>query len=336
MAGPVIVVDYDPAWPVQFEELRRILAGTLGSVAVAIEHVGSTSVPGLAAKPILDIDVVVENRDALPEVVRRLAELGYEHEGDIGVRGREAFRPVAERPRAWPRHHLYVCARGARELERHVALRQWLRTHPEDRERYANLKRRLALEHRHDRDAYCDAKRGLIEAVLAQATGVGLCSERAVLRPFTQDDAPYAHPVFSDPQVMRYSAGEPDPDLAATLDRLQRYVRMQREHGFSKWAVWDRASGTYLGDAGLTVLPETGEVELGYRIARSRWGQGLATEIARVWLSHALGELELPRIIAFADPRNPASVRVMEKIGMTFVREDHLAGIDCVVFEASR
>lgn len=133
---------------------------------------------------------------------------------------------------------------------------------------------------------------------------------------------------------MRYSAGEPDRDRSATTARIERYIRMQAEHGFSKWAVRDRESGEYLGDAGLTVLPETGEVELGYRLARAHWGRGLATEVAAAWLAHALGLLALPRIIAFADPRNLASIRVMEKIGMRYERHDHLAGIDCVVHAA--
>lgn len=163
---------------------------------------------------------------------------------------------------------------------------------------------------------------------------VGFCTARTVLRPFVVDDAPYAHLVFSDPEVMRFAAGDPDADLPATIQRLERYITIQSEYGFSKWAVWDRESGAYLGDAGLTVIPETGEVELGYRLGRQHWGRGLATEVARAWLQHALDELSIPRIIAFADPRNRASVRIMEKIGMTFDREDHLAGMKCVVYKA--
>ena len=166
--------------------------------------------------------------------------------------------------------------------------------------------------------------------------GGGFCTRRTVVRPFRAVDAAKAHAVFSDAEVMRYAAGRPDADLAATFDRLERYEMMQEELGFSKWAVWDRESGEYLGDAGLTVLPETGEVELGYRLGREYWGRGLATEIAGAWLHHGFQEMKLDRIIAFANPRNLASVRVMKKIGMTFDREDHLAGMECVVYEAKR
>lgn len=340
MARPVVVVDHDPRWATDFDELRAVLAAALGDVALAIEHVGSTSVLGLAAKPILDIDVVIETQNALPEAARRLATIGYRHRGNLGVSGREAFGsdgrgPTTEPSRTWPRHNLYVCARDSDELARHLAFRDWLRGHGEDRDRYADLKRRLAARFSDDIDAYCDAKRGLIESILTQALGVGWCTARLVVRPFRVDDAPYAYPVFGDAEVMRFAAGDPDAELAATRARLARYERIQDEHGFSKWAVWDRESGAYLGDAGLTLLPETGEVELGYRLRRSHWGRGLASEIARAWLDHAFGSLGLVRVIAFADPSNAASVRVMEKVGMTFHRRDHLAGMNCVVYEAN-
>ena len=107
MADPVVIADYDPSWPATFEQLRDRLTGTLGLLAVAIEHVGSTAVPGLAAKPIIDLDVVIADRADLPAVIQQLRPLGYQHEGDLGVPGREAFTTPAGPP-----HHLYVCALG--------------------------------------------------------------------------------------------------------------------------------------------------------------------------------------------------------------------------------
>src|ERR1700680_4526891 len=115
-AEPVVVVPYDPAWPAAFELLRARMAPVLGDLAVGIEHVGSTAVPGLDAKPIVDIDVVIRRAEALDEVGRRLAELGYTYLGDLGIVGREAFRASAD----LPRHHLYVCASGAAPLQAHL------------------------------------------------------------------------------------------------------------------------------------------------------------------------------------------------------------------------
>jgi GrpB-like predicted nucleotidyltransferase (UPF0157 family) len=92
MPTPLVITEYDPQWPVLFEELRVKFSELLGDMASAIEHVGSTSVPGLAAKPIIDLDVLLASAACLPETIRRLATLGYEHQGDLGIAGREAFQ----------------------------------------------------------------------------------------------------------------------------------------------------------------------------------------------------------------------------------------------------
>ncbi len=96
MTRPVVVVPHDPAWVAAFEALRAVYVASLGDLALAIHHVGSTSVPGLAAKPIIDVDVEIRSREILPSVVRALAALGYRHEGDLGVHGREAFAPESD------------------------------------------------------------------------------------------------------------------------------------------------------------------------------------------------------------------------------------------------
>jgi GrpB-like predicted nucleotidyltransferase (UPF0157 family) len=96
--APVEIVDYDPRWPETFASLRDQVAGVLGPFALRIEHVGSTSVPGLPAKPIIDLDVVIATQVDLPEVIGRLGTLGYQHEGDLGIPGREAFNAPAATP----------------------------------------------------------------------------------------------------------------------------------------------------------------------------------------------------------------------------------------------
>lgn len=158
----VIVEPYDPAWPRTFDRLRRRIAGALGEVALAIEHVGSTSVPGLAAKPIIDIDVVVRGPEELATAIVRLAGLGYAHEGDLGVPGREAFaRPEGDAP-----HHLYVCLVGGQELTRHLAFRDRLRSDPGAARAYAALKLELAARHGEDRVAYTNGKGPWIRALM--------------------------------------------------------------------------------------------------------------------------------------------------------------------------
>ena len=174
-AEPVVVVPYDPAWPAAFALLRDRIAPVLGELAVGIEHVGSTAVPGLDAKPIIDIDVVIRHADDLPEVAARLATLGYTQLGDLGIIGREAFRATS----GLPRHHLYVCAAGAAPLQAHLTLRDALRGDGDLAAAYAALKRDLAQRFRDDRDAYAEGKSAFVTAVLLRERDGG---EKRALR----------------------------------------------------------------------------------------------------------------------------------------------------------
>jgi GrpB-like predicted nucleotidyltransferase (UPF0157 family) len=154
MANPVIVLDYDPNWPGLFQSLRKRIADALGDMAAAIEHVGSTAVPGLAAKPIIDIDVLLVSETMLAAAIERLARLGYVHRGNLGIPEREAFSAPANDPP----HHLYVCPPCSAEFRSHTAFRDYLRAHPMDAKIYSDLKIALADRFREDRSAYTNAK----------------------------------------------------------------------------------------------------------------------------------------------------------------------------------
>lgn len=167
MQEPVIIVEYDPDWPSAFASLHRKLASILGDLAAATEHVGSTGVPGLAAKPILDVDVILSRAEEFPQAAERLAQVGYVHEGNFGVVGREAFTaPLESVPQ-----HLYVCPPDSPELRRHLAFRDFLRAHPEAAMAYGDLKRRLAVQFRNDRDAYSEGKSSFVAEILQRAMG---------------------------------------------------------------------------------------------------------------------------------------------------------------------
>jgi len=159
---PLVICDYDATWPCKFVELADRVRHVLGALAMQVEHVGSTAVPGLKAKPIIDMDVVMASSSDLPEVIRLLGTLGYVHEGELGIAGRDAFR--------WPlgevRHHLYALTVGATELRRHLAFRDALRSDPAIREAYTELKKGLTLRYPRDRRAYTDAKSAFIAAVI--------------------------------------------------------------------------------------------------------------------------------------------------------------------------
>lgn len=173
--NPVVIVDYNPLWPKQFETLRSRLANVLGGLALTIEHVGSTAVPGLAAKPIIDIDVFLRSPNDLPHAIAALASIGYQHRGDLGIPGREAFRA----PAGDLRHHLYVCPNNA-EYQRHIAFRDHLRAHPGEADAYAALKRELADKFGEDREAYNNAKREFVESILRKSAKEKALSKLAV------------------------------------------------------------------------------------------------------------------------------------------------------------
>ena len=165
MGGEVRVVAYDPAWVTTFASIHKVVTSALGPLAQRVEHVGSTSVPGLWAKPIVDIDVVIQSWASLPDTVTALGSLGYVHQGDQGIKEREAFKS----PAGTPSHNLYVCSADSRELKRHVAFRDYLRSHSDAVSEYAELKKKLAVEFRNDIDGYCEAKTDFIESILAKA-----------------------------------------------------------------------------------------------------------------------------------------------------------------------
>jgi GrpB-like predicted nucleotidyltransferase (UPF0157 family) len=163
----VVVSDYDPRWPGDFEALRVRVAAALEELAARIEDVGSTSVPGLAAKPVIDLDVLLRDASMLHEAVRRLATIGYEHQGEKGIPGRHAFHGNFD---SSPAHHLYVCTSSDGEFHRHVALRDYLRAHPADAAAYGALKQRLAREHPHDIEQYMAGKDAFVKKLLVRAT----------------------------------------------------------------------------------------------------------------------------------------------------------------------
>ncbi|MDQ8024244.1 MAG: GrpB family protein [Moraxellaceae bacterium] len=162
---PIVVVDYDPQWPLCFAQLRDRIWPVLSDIASTIEHVGSTAVPGLAAKPVIDMDIVLPGPAQIQQAIERLARLGYEHRGNQGIEGREAFR----QPAGLPPHHLYACVADSLALANHLAVRDALRADPVLAARYGSLKKRLAGECAGDIDTYVAGKTGLLLDILQQA-----------------------------------------------------------------------------------------------------------------------------------------------------------------------
>ena len=155
----IVVLPYQKEWKEDFQAIARELQIALGELALSIEHVGSTSVEGLAAKPIIDIDVVIA-RESFSQVKKSLAAISYSHEGNLGIEDREAFSYSGKDHLRT--HHLYVCPSDSKELQRHLAFRNYLRQHPERVSAYGAVKLKAAQLFPNDIDRYMEYKSSII------------------------------------------------------------------------------------------------------------------------------------------------------------------------------
>ena len=157
----VVVVPYDEAWKAAFEKIKKEIEAEIGDLILGIEHVGSTSVTGLSAKPCIDLDVIIKDYSVFGEIVCKLGALGYIHEGDLGIKDREAFQ-YANKPHLML-HHLYVCPQYSKELHRHLTFRDFLRRNPDAVKKYSSVKEKAAELFPNDIEKYIAYKSPCIE-----------------------------------------------------------------------------------------------------------------------------------------------------------------------------
>lgn len=183
----VIVTDYNSDWNDIFEELKIVYQSNLNGLIIDVQHVGSTSVKGLAAKPIIDIDIIIKNDNkTLQEVTEIMNELGYSFLGDMGIIGRFAFlqtkTTVPDTGRIWSDHNVYVCFEDSLGLKNHLLIRDFLRGNPEQVQRYGEIKKKLAAKYPYDIEMYINGKTPIIISILEQtnltATEINLIKEQ--------------------------------------------------------------------------------------------------------------------------------------------------------------
>lgn len=162
----VIVLPYDAAWKSAFEDIKIEIESALGDMIVGIEHVGSTSVEEMSAKPCIDVDVIIKDYTVFDSVVNKLASIGYIYEGDLGIKDREAFK-YTDKPHLMT-HHLYVCPQNSEKLRRHITFRDFLRSNAEAVRKYSSVKETAAKLFPNDIDKYIEYKSPCIEALYKQ------------------------------------------------------------------------------------------------------------------------------------------------------------------------
>lgn len=161
-------------------------------------------------------------------------------------------------------------------------------------------------------------------------------TERLLVRAFEPGDSEPMLAVYGDPDVMRFIPGGTLADVESVRATLETYTSVHASRGFSSWAVVESATGRVIGDVGFGVFEPTGDIELGYTLARDSWGRGYATEAAQACLAAGARHLAPPRIIAVVDEANEASQRVAERIGMTRSETIEAHGRPHVLFVAGR
>jgi GrpB-like predicted nucleotidyltransferase (UPF0157 family) len=170
------IVQYDESWAETFKSIKEVISNSLSGLIIDIEHVGSTSIIGLAAKPIIDIDIVIEDYYVFPDVITGLEKLGYFHQEEWSFKGREAFgrkdelTPWDGKDTQWMEHHLYVCNKDSDELARHLAFRDYLRKNQEAVIEYENIKKTLANTVK-ERSSYTSGKTEFVSEILKKAMG---------------------------------------------------------------------------------------------------------------------------------------------------------------------
>ena len=157
----VVVLPYNVQWKDDFEKIKSEIINAIGDLIIGVEHVGSTSVEGMSAKPCIDLDVIITDYSDFDIIVSRLEMIGYIYEGNLGIKDREAFK-YFNKPHLRT-HHLYVCPQKSEELYRHIAFRDFLRSNVDAVKKYSYVKEMAARLFPHDIEKYMEYKSPCIE-----------------------------------------------------------------------------------------------------------------------------------------------------------------------------
>jgi GrpB-like predicted nucleotidyltransferase (UPF0157 family) len=169
--GLIVLVPYDPRWCSDFEQESASVRAALGDLLMALHHIGSTAIPGIVAKPVVDMLAVVTDVVLLDTRAHLLEDLGYEAMGEFGIEGRRYFRKNSKEGART--HQIHAFAGGAPEIDRHLAFRDYLRGHPDEAQQYENLKLELARHFITDTASYTDGKTEFIREIERRARNGG-------------------------------------------------------------------------------------------------------------------------------------------------------------------
>ena len=333
MSRKIKVLPYDPEWIRLFNSETELLGGLFGQEVSAIHHIGSTSIPGMKAKPIIDILLEVgdiEKVDAFNEQMRRL---GYEPRGEYGLPRRRYFPKIVNDDRVV---HVHTWQSGESEIGRHLAFRDFMIAHPEQALAYGDLKEALIAQYAGDNEAYISGKDSFCQEMERQAIGwqrsisaYEISSERMRLVPLSAAQLEF---LLARPRQLEAALGLPISRLVSSPPIVRHAIRFKQhrlinsaEEEFPWHTYWLMVIGADRFGAGLIgfkgVPDAHGEVEIGYGIDPGYRRNGYTTEAAGALIDWALQQPACLAVTAWSDKDNQASARVLEKVGMSKAKE---------------
>lgn len=327
------VLSYDPEWIKLFEVEAGLLRSIFGQEVAAIHHIGSTSIPGMKAKPIIDILLEVRDIERVDLFNEPMLRLGYEPRGEYGLPHRRYFPKTANGHRTF---HIHAWQSGESEIERHLAFRDFMIAHPQQAQAYGSLKEALIDKFAGDKEAYISGKNHFCQEMERQAlrwqrsisTSV-IESERLRMVPLTAAQLDF---LLTRPDQLEAELGFEISGPVAAPPIVRHAIRMKQhrliisaEKEFAWHTYWLMVIGTDRYGAGLIgfkgVPDKHGEVEIGYGIDPDFRGKGYTTEAACALIDWALRQPECQAVTAWSDKENRASARVLQKVGMTMAKE---------------
>lgn len=331
MSRIIEVLPHNPQWITLFGSEAAVLSHVFGKQIMAVHHIGSTAVPGLLAKPVIDILVEVQDINQVDEYNERMINLGYEPRGEYGLPGRRYFpKPVDGRRM----YHVHIWQSGHPEIARHLAFRDYLLSFPQQAEAYGRLKEELVATHAGDREKYITGK----EAFCQELETAALAWQHELDDLILETDRLHLIPL--SPAQLYFALYRPDQLEAGFGFNISQamyeppvpgVIQIKHKRTTGKpiaRAIWDTywllvidAEEFGAGLLGFKGEPDMGSVEIGYGIDPAFRRRGYATEAVGRLVDWALQQPGCRMVTAWTDKNNAASARVVQKVGMLMARE---------------
>jgi len=327
----ITLIPYSKEWPALFEHEKAKLIEILSSLDPKIEHIGSTSIPGIHAKPVIDILMGVEDVNSA-ELIPRIVALGYRYQPlfEKEFPHRRYFQK--DNSDGVRTHQVHVVRYPSCWWDNHVLFRDYLRTHPRDAKAYEVHKMELARIHENTL-TYAIAKTDFCRAIDKKAYfdfsihHPAASTERLLgYRPQLACLELYQHMFQDETFAAVFGIKHSDEKIHSIL---LKDMALWDEESFGPYAWFEKSSGKFVGRGGLNRSTPDGqtEIELAYALNPPFWGKGYATEFGKFSLYQAFEELHLPDLVCFTSEENSRSLNVMKKLGFCYEKDFVYAGI---------